>query len=79
MNFYSDLIEQAGYDPQRAILHVVLCNREGIRQYEDVPEDVWYILRSKHTPETYYRRNICGKYRETVLHDDGKITIEHDL
>ncbi|MBQ4259004.1 MAG: KTSC domain-containing protein [Lachnospiraceae bacterium] len=79
VNFYNDLISQAGYDPQKALLHIVLSTREGIRQYEGVPEDVWYILRSKHTPEPYYRRNICGRYRETVIHDDGRITVVHDL
>ncbi len=77
--FYNDLIKKAGYDPQKALLHVVLSTCEGTRQYEGVPEEVWYILRSKHTPEQYFRRHICGKYRETVLHKDGSLTVVHDI
>lgn len=67
ISFFSALIESVGYDPQRAILRVKLLDNRGIRQYEGVPEDMWYCLREKHNPDVYYRRYICGRFRECVI------------
>jgi len=58
------LIEKIGYDPQCALLEVVLVNGGQVFQYEEVPEDVWYRLRATHHPDEYYRRKICGCYHE---------------
>ncbi len=65
--FYSALIESVGYDPQRALLRVKLLRDGGIRQYEGVPEDVWYCLREKNNPDVYYRKNVCGRYPEIII------------
>ncbi len=65
--FFSTLIDSVGYDPQRALLRVKLVRGEGIREYEDVPEDIWYCLREKSNPDVYYRKNICGRYTEHVI------------
>lgn len=66
VNFFSALIESIGYDPQRALLEVRLQREGRVRQYEDVPEDIWYGLRENNYPDMYYRRHICGHYRETA-------------
>ena len=67
IGFYSTLIETMGYDPQCALLEVkLICDRK-IRQYENVPEYIWYHLREDYHPDVYYRRYVCGRYEETVL------------
>ncbi len=42
-----------------------MVNGGQVLQYEEVPEEVWYRLRSTHHPDAYYRRKICGCYAET--------------
>lgn len=64
VSFFSALIEAIGYDPQRALLEVRLSRGARVRQYENVPEDVWYHLRENGHPDAFYRRYICGHYRE---------------
>ena len=70
ISFYSALIETIGYDPQYAILEIKLLSDGKIRQYQGVPEEVWYHLRENYHPDTYYRRYICGCYKEIVIMDD---------
>lgn len=70
ISFYSTLIETMGYDPQCAIFEIKLLSDGKIRQYQNVPEYVWYRLREDYHPDTYYRRHICGHYVETILQDD---------
>lgn len=66
ISFYSELIETMGYDPQCALLEVKLVNDRQVRQYRNVPEEVWYSLRGNRHPDTYFRRHICGCYVEAV-------------
>ena len=70
ISFYSALIETIGYDPQCALLEIKLLSDGKIRQYQGVPEDVWYRLRENYHPDTYYRRYICGRYTEIILSED---------
>lgn len=75
ISFYTTLIETIGYDPQRAILEVRLVSDGKIRQYENVPEYIWYHLRADYHPDTYYRRFVCGRYVETIVEEeDGEET-----
>ncbi len=69
ISFYSTLIETVGYDPQRALLEIKLLSDGKIRQYQDVPENVWYRLRWEYHPDSYYRRFICGSYEEIIVSD----------
>lgn len=71
VSFYSPLIEAVGYDPQCALLTVRLQRGGRIKQYENVPEDVWYYFRENRHPDMYYRRYICGHYRELSAGNDG--------
>ena len=50
-----------------ALLEVRLLRRGRVRQYEDVPEDVWYRFRENGHPDAYYRSRICGRYKESVI------------
>lgn len=72
ISFYSTLIETVGYDPQCAILEVKLAGDGKIRQYRNVPEYIWYRLREEYRPDTFYRRRICGCFKETILSDVKK-------
>lgn len=56
ISFYTTLIETIGYDPQCAILEVKLVSDGKIRQYKNVPENVWYRLREEYHSDSYYRR-----------------------
>ena len=67
IGFYSGIIETVGYDPQCAILEIRLAEDGKVRRYGDVPEDAWYRLRESYHPDTYYRRYICGHYKEYVV------------
>lgn len=60
-----------GYDPQRALLEVKLVNDTQVRQYRNVPEDIWYSLRENRYPDIYFRRHICGHYVETAVPEDS--------
>ena len=60
VNFFSALIETAGYDAQCAMLEVRLTADGRICRYREVPEEIWYRLRENVSPDTYYRRYICG-------------------
>ncbi len=59
-----------GYDPQCALLEIRLTGDGKVRQYGDVPEDTWYRLRESCHPDAYYRRYICGCYKEYVVSED---------
>lgn len=72
ISFYSGLIETLGYDPQYALLEVRLVSDRKVRQYSDVPEEIWYSLRQNYHPDTYYRRYICGCYSESIVPDEQK-------
>lgn len=65
--FCSTYIEAIGYNAQRAILEVRMAKNGQIRRYTDVPEEVWYRFRESASPDMYYRRCICGHFRETVV------------
>ncbi len=76
ISFYTTLIETIGYDPQCAILEVKLVSDGKIRQYKNVPENVWYRLREEYHSDSYYRRYIGGRYVETILSDDDSEEVE---
>lgn len=71
ISIQSGLIETMGYEPQRALLEVKLSGDGKVWQYRDVPEDVWYQFREDRHPDAYFRRYICGRYRESLLADEG--------
>lgn len=73
ISFYTGLIESMGYDPQCALLEIKLMSDGKVRQYEGVPEEKWYHLRDNYHPDTYYRRYICGCYKETVISDESEV------
>lgn len=64
ITFRSTMIERIGYNPLRAVLAVKLWKEREERQYEGVPEDVWYQFREWGNPDVYYRKNICGRFPE---------------
>lgn len=64
VNFFSTLIETAGYDAQCALLEVRLTADGRIYRYTEVPEEVWYRFRENVSPDAYYRRYICGCFQE---------------
>lgn len=66
VNFFSTLIEAAGYDAQCALLEVRLFVDGSIHRYEGVPEEIWYRFREHNSPDTYYRRYICGCFSEIL-------------
>lgn len=70
ISFYSNLIETLGYDPLYALLEIKLATDGRIRQYKNVPEYIWYRLRSDYHPDVFYRRNICGHYVEVILPEE---------
>ena len=70
ISIQSGLIETMGYEPQHALLEIRLSSNGKVWQYRDVPEDVWYQLREDHHPDAYFRRYVCGPYRESLLADE---------
>lgn len=69
-HFCSGQIDAIGYDAQRAQLEVRLYNDRHTRRYINVSEEVWYSFRESISPETYYRRYICGHFSEMCLEED---------
>lgn len=67
ISFYTSLIQSMGYDPQCALLEIRLLYDGKIRQYQDVPEDIWYRMRDHFHPDNYFRRHICGRFEEVIL------------
>ena len=65
-SFCSTYIDAIGYDAQRALLEVRMARNGRIRRYTDVPEEIWYRFRESASPDMYYRRCICGHFRETA-------------
>lgn len=63
-SFCSTYIDAIGYDAQRALLEVRMAGNGQIRRYADVPEEIWYRFRESASPDMYYRRCICGHFRE---------------
>ena len=63
-SFCSTYIDAIGYDAQRAMLEVRMARSGRIRRYADVPEEIWYRFRESASPDIYYRRCICGHFRE---------------
>lgn len=68
-SFCSTYIDAIGYDAQRALLEVRMAQNGRIRRYLNVPEEVWYQFRESANPDMYYRRCICGHFRETTAHN----------
>ena len=64
VNFFSALIETAGYDAQCALLEIRLAADGRVCRYREVPEEIWYRFRENVSPDTYYRRYICGCFPE---------------
>lgn len=63
-SFCSTYIDAIGYDAQKALLEVRLAKNGRTRRYADVPEEIWYRFRESPSPDIYYRRFICGHFRE---------------
>ena len=78
--FCSTYIDSIGYDAQRALLAVKMIRTGRVRWYADVPEEVWYRFRESASPDLYYRRYICGHFRETAVccpvHDKRKTSLD---
>lgn len=70
ISIQSGLIETMGYEPQNALLEIRLSSDGKVWQYRDVPEDVWYRFREDCHPDAYFRRYICGHYRESLFADE---------
>ena len=66
-SFCSTYIDAIGYDAQRAQLEVRMARNGRVRRYADVPEEIWYRFRESASPDIYYRRCICGHFRETSV------------
>ena len=64
IHFFSVTIESVGYDAQRALLEVKLMQGSRIYRYREVPEEVWYRFRETASPDIFYRRYICGCFKE---------------
>lgn len=65
-SFCSTYIDAIGYDAQCALLEVRMARSGRVRRYADVPEEIWYRFRESASPDMYYRRCICGHFRETA-------------
>lgn len=66
----SDFIASTGYDALCAVLEVEYRPDGQIRQYLDVPENIWYALKAAPSPEGYLHLNIIGKYEERNLSEE---------
>lgn len=79
-SFSSTYIEAIGYDAQCALLEVRMANNGRLRRYVNVPEEVWYQFRESANPDMYYRRCICGHFRETtvrpLMHSKTQISLD---
>lgn len=51
-----------------------------LKRYLNVPEEVWYQFRESANPDMYYRRCICGHFRESTAHTmvHGKVKMPLD-
>lgn len=78
--FSGTYIEAIGYDAQCALLEVRMAISGRLRRYMEVPEDIWYQFRESVNPDMYYRRCICGHFRETpvrpLVHSKNKISLD---
>ena len=71
ISIQSGLIETLGFEPQRALLEVKLSGDGNVWQYWYVPVVVWYQFWLDRHRDAYFRRYICGRYRESLLADEG--------
>lgn len=63
-SFCSAYIDAIGYDAQCELLEVRLLRSSRVRQYYNVPEEIWYQFRDSASPDIYYRSRICGYFPE---------------
>ncbi|MCR5256057.1 MAG: KTSC domain-containing protein [Acetatifactor sp.] len=70
--FASSTIASAGYDPIRTILEVEFVQGGEVLQYENVPEDIWYLFKDHFLPDAFFNKLIKGRYNERSI-----ISIEH--
>lgn len=61
------LIAAAGYNAQCELLEIEFGLDGEIRQYFNVPENIWYCFKSDSNPEVFFHRYIKGQYTERQL------------
>ena len=62
----STLIESIGYDASTSTLEVEFKNKGAVWQYYDVPENIYYELKSGSVGK-YFLANIKGHYTESQI------------
>lgn len=63
-NFYGRIIASAGYDAQCALLEIEFVKGRRIGQFDNVPEEIWYVFRCAENPDRYFHKNIKGRFKE---------------
>lgn len=63
----SFMIASAGYDAQYAVLEIEFATDGQVWQYAEVPEEVWYQLKTGGSPDNYFRGYIQGRFREKMI------------
>ena len=66
-NFYGETIASVGYDAQCCVLEIELVKEGQIWQYLDVPEEIWYVFKSAEGPDSYFHKNIKGRFKEKQI------------
>lgn len=56
-------IKRIEYYPIRKLLEVQFQGEEGIYQYFDVPEEIWYNMRNTASVDMYFNIKIAACYR----------------
>lgn len=56
-------IQRMRYCPIKKLLEVQFKGEENIYQYFDVPEEVWYNMKSTASIDMYFNVNIATSYR----------------
>lgn len=65
--FHSSIISQGRYDAQCEIMELEFLPDGGMYRFYDVPEHIWYGLRSAQSTKLFFRLCIMGKYREARI------------
>ena len=65
--FHSSIISQGRYDVQCEIMELEFLPDGGMYRFYDVPEHIWYGLRSAQSTKLYFRLCIMGRYKEARI------------
>lgn len=58
----NDTIAAIDYSPLKKLLEIQFLGENMIYQYFDVPEEIWYALKSSPNMDVYFNAQILGRY-----------------